>query len=427
MPELAPVEQWTPLELKPVPTPWQRLVLRDKHQFIVICAGRRTGKTILSLMESVKTATTMDGANCWYIAPTYGMAKAIAWDELKQIMEQLRPFGWIGKVYESDLLIRLANGSTIQLKGSDNEDALRGLGLDFVVLDEYAIMRRQVWDEILRPSVVDRKGRALFISTPKGYNHFHELYGKESSEPDKWKSYHFKTVDNPYIPKAEIEQAQRDMDARAFRQEFEASFETFGGQVFPDFDRHKHAAKSLTFNAQMEYCLGMDFGWSAPTVTLFINVDTTDNVSVFAEQGVRETPIGVIAKKFNEIVPDKKPALIACDPAGDNRNEAVGTSSVNELESIFGYDAVRYVRNYPGIIQDGIDLIRKWIRNGKLFIDPKCINLIQALEMYRYPDPKGDIRSEVPLKDGVSDHWIDALRYFFLNRFPQSKSTVGAL
>jgi phage terminase large subunit len=421
------------------PTPWQVSVLEDPHQFIVICAGRRTGKTLLALMDILLTAMTTDGAQCWYIAPTYGMAKSIAWGELKAMIEPLRPAHGISKISESDLLIRLTNGSMIQLKGADYEDSLRGMGLDLAVLDEYAVMKPAVWDEILRPSIIDRNGKALFIFTPKGYNHAHRLYVQESREPQSWKSYHFQTIDNPHIDRAEIEQARRDMDPRAFRQEFCASFEVFGGQVFSDFDRKRHVSKEpIAFVPTAEYALGVDFGWSSPTAVLFINVLPNEDVQVWGELGRRETSMPQIALDIKNRTRgmgldvykrkvDAVPTLIGCDPAGDARSESLGTSSVEELRNIFSYNAVKYRRNYPGIIQDGINQIRKWLRNGKLKIDPSCTNLIQAFEMYRYPDPKGDIQSEQPLKDGISDHWIDALRYFFLNRFPVQATTIRAI
>jgi hypothetical protein len=197
--------------------------------------------------------------------------------------------------------------------------------------------------------------------------------------------------------------------------------------VFADFDRKNpiHVPpQGFSFVQDMEYWRAMDFGWSAPTTTLFINIDAQDNVWIFDELEARETPIDKVAKTGDAMVPKAKP-MIACDAAGDSKNEAMGTSSVKELRSIYGYTAVRYKNKYPGIIQDGVTQIRKWIRNGKLHISPKCKRLISAMETYRYPDPKGDITSELPLKDGVSDHWTDPLRDFFLVRFPIQKSSVG--
>ncbi len=421
---------------------WQGKVYYDQHQFIVIVAGGRSGKTVLSLAKLITKAWSVKRSMNWYVAPTYGMAKDIAWSDLKAMLSGFKEAGYIKKINESDLSIEFILGQKIHLKGADKPDSLRGVGLDFLVLDEYATMKRAVWDEVLRPRIIDREGKVIFIGTPKGFNHFHDLYQKELKFPNIWKSFHCKTVDNPHIPRHEIEQAKKDMDDRAFKQEFEASFETFGGQVFPTFDRTlngKIVRESVKFENDLEFNLGMDFGWSNPTATLFIQVDDKEDVFIFDELMATETRISEIGNRilkreykrdrvertdhgpFGSLRPLKhlslsKPDYIYCDPSGDAKSEAMGTSSVEELRKS-GFN-VRYVKTYPGVIQDGVNTIRKWLQNGKIFIHPRCTNIIRAFEMYRYPDPKEDIQSEVPLKDGISDHWIDALRYFFLNRFP---------
>lgn len=418
---------------------WQAEVMSDQHQFISICAGRRSGKTRFALPWLIGNTAAIENAFGWYVAPSYTMAKTIAWDETKFLMSDFRDKGLIRKQNDSELLVNYGLNSTIQLKGADNPDSLRGVGPNFIVLDEYAVMKRAVWEEVLRPSVADKRGRGLFISTPKGYNHFYDLYQMELKFPKVWKSYHFTTWDNPYVPREEIEQAKRDMDGRVFKQEFEASFETFGGQVFPSFDRSKHVLASIKFENDLEFDLGMDFGWSNPTVTLFIQVNDNDDVFVFDELRTTQTTIKEIGNKimakeyhrerveyteisaFSSIRPLKhlslkKPDCIYCDPAGDAKHEAMGTSSVHELRKQ-GFN-VKYRKKYPGVVQDRTNIIRKWLNNGKLFLHPRCVNLIRAFEMHRYPDPKEDIQSELPLKDGISDHDIDALGEFFINRFP---------
>ena len=406
--------------------PWQKEVKRDKHRFRVVCAGRRSGKSILGCDDLTQGAATIPGSVNWYVGPTYGAAKDVAWEIFKRNIEPFREYDLIEKVVESDLLIKWRNDAVIQLKGGDKVDSLRGVKLSRLVIDEYAIMKREIWDEVLQPATSDLRAPVLFNSTPKGYNHFCELFNMAAKSPGDWYSKHIKTSEAGTIPPEEIERARRDMDARVFRQEYEASFETFGGQVFTDFNRERHVTgEPIKFNPEMEYCLGVDFGWSAPTVVVFINVDAQENVFVWSELGRRETPIPVIGKHIIDAAAPARPTLIGCDPAGDAKNEALGTSSISELRAIFSYEVVRYKHKYPGIIQDRVNQIRKWLRNGKLSISPTCTNLVQALEMYRYPDPKGDIQSELPLKDGISDHWIDALGEFFINRFPVRKSSCG--
>jgi len=406
--------------------PWQKSVFYDPHRFKVICAGRRSGKTLLACDFLTIKASTTPNSLCWLVGQTYQSAQDAAWPMLKANLQPFFKYGLINKVNESDLLIRFAGNGQIQLKGADKADTLRGPKLNALVVEEYASMRGNVWEEILQPMTSDLKAPVYFTSTPKGYNHFYELNQMELKNSADWKSWHIKTSEAGTISPDEIERARRDMDPRVFRQEYEASFESFGGQVFTDFSRERHVAKEpIKFNPGMEYCLGVDFGWSAPTAVLFLNVDAQENVFVWSELGRRETPIPVIGKHIIDAAAPARPTLIGCDPAGDAKNEALGTSSVSELRAIFSYEVVRYKHKYPGIIQDRVNQIRKWLRNDKLLISPRCTNLIQAFEMYRYPDPKGDIQSELPLKDGISDHWIDALGEFFINRFPVRKSSCG--
>jgi hypothetical protein len=423
--------------------PWQKEVKFDPHRFKVIAAGARSGKTTLAVDWLVTSAPQDDmrlgDSMSWYVAPTYTSAEDIAWAKLKENIRPLQEQGLVKRIYEGDMSIELYAGQWIQLKGGDKPDSLRGVKLRRLVLDEPQIMKSEVWEEVLAPRTSDYLGPVMFIGTPKGYNWFYDLSQMETKNPRDWKTFRIKTAEAGTLPFEEIERARRDMDPRVFRQEYEASFETFGGQVFSDFDRKKHVLeKPILFSSGQEYCLGMDFGWSAPTVVLFINVDAQENVTVFAELLRRETSIPQIALDIKNQTKglgrdqygrptDALPSLIGCDPAGDARNEALGTSSVEELRNFFSYQVVQYRRKYPGVIQDRINQIRKWLRNGKLKISCTCTHLIQAFEMYRYPDPKGDIQSEMPLKDGISDHPIDALGEFFLNRFPVQQTTVRAI
>jgi phage terminase large subunit len=421
--------------------PWQKAVKRDPHRFKVIVAGGRSGKTTLAVdwlsTEAPRDDMSLGDSMSFYVAPTYTQAEDIAWGKLKENIRPLQDRGAVKRIYEGDMSIELTGGQWIQLKGGDKPDSLRGVKLRRVVLDEMAFMKREVWEEVLQPRTSDYRAPVMFIGTPKGFNYFHDLAQMEMKQDEKtkaflhpdWKTFYIKTTDAGTISQDEIDRARRDMDPRVFRQEYEASFETFGGRVYTDFDRSKHVAPApIAFNPAMEYVIGMDFGWSAPTFAVLMNIDAQENVYIFAEVSRRETPIPQIAKLIKEAVPgNAMPTLIGCDPAGAAKSEAMGLDAVSELRSIFGFNTVRYRSNYPGVIQDGINQIRKWLRNGKVKISPTCTQTIQAFEMYRYPDPKDNVQSELPLKDGISDHPADAVRYLWGVRFPLRKSSVGAL
>jgi hypothetical protein len=152
------------------------------------------------------------------------------WSMLKDLGKDV-----IASAYENTAVLTLVNGRKIHLKGSDRPDTLRGVGLAFVVLDEYASMKPVVWEQIIRPTLADVKGTALFIGTPAGKNHFYDLWNEGLKEDTpEWESFSYTSKDNPYIPAEEIEAARNSMSTMAYRQEFEASFESFTGGIFKE-------------------------------------------------------------------------------------------------------------------------------------------------------------------------------------------------
>jgi hypothetical protein len=231
-------------------------VFNDPSRFRVVVAGRRFGKTYLSCAELARAGMSQKNAVCWYIAPTYRMAKEIAWDALKATI----PRAHLAKSpNETELSVRLINGSKIALKGADNPDSLRGLGLNFVVPDEFAMLDKTLWEMVLEPALSDRRGRALFVGTPMGYNWAYDTYLKGIGEPQPgWKSWQFTTLQGGNVAPDEIEAKRSSMDPRSFRQEFEASFETLHGRVYDNFDRLLNVDASIK-DTGGEILIGQDF------------------------------------------------------------------------------------------------------------------------------------------------------------------------
>jgi predicted phage terminase large subunit-like protein len=228
--------------------PELNFVLHDKQleifnspaRFKVAAAGRRGGKSYLSavaliiegLKETNEHGYNLKSKEVFYVAPTFQQGKKIMWKMLKELGE-----GVIEGVVENTGVLKLVNGRTITICGSDRPDTLRGVGLSFVVMDEYADMKPEVWDLIIRPALSDVEGGAMFIGTPDGKNHFYDLWcfaGKMSEETDEWAAFHFNSMDNPHIKNKEIEAARLSMSASAFRQEYEASFAAGGGGSFKE-------------------------------------------------------------------------------------------------------------------------------------------------------------------------------------------------
>ena len=168
-------------DLKVKLLPWQQEVFQDKSRFKVIAAGRRTGKSRLAAWMLIIEALKAERGHVWYVAPTQGQARDIMWQPLLELAHPV-----IKASHINNMQITLVNGATISLKGADRPETMRGVALKFVVLDEYADMKSQVFEQILRPALADLKGTAMFIGTPKGRNHFYDLYeyGRKDNKDD---------------------------------------------------------------------------------------------------------------------------------------------------------------------------------------------------------------------------------------------------
>jgi len=208
--------------------PAQLEIFNSTKRFKVVAAGRRFGKSRLAAWILLIKAIQSEEKDVFYIGPTFQQAKDIMWNMLKELGESL-----IAAAHENTAVLTLINGRRIFLKGSDRPDTLRGVGLSYVVLDEYASMKPSVWELIIRPTLADVQGGALFIGTPAGKNHFFDIY-KDALDDDDWDAWQFNSTHNPFIPESEIEAARKTMSSQSFRQEFEASFETFSGGVFQE-------------------------------------------------------------------------------------------------------------------------------------------------------------------------------------------------
>ena len=210
--------------------PWQQEVFADKTRFKVIAAGRRTGKSRLAAWMLIINALQTDKGHVFYVAPTQGQARDIMWQTLLELAHPV-----IKSSHINNLHITLINGATIALKGADRPETMRGVSLKFLVMDEYADMKPSVWEQILRPALADQKGDAMFIGTPMGRNHFYELYRyAEIEDDDSYKAWHFTSYDNPLLDPDEIDTAKKSMSSYAFRQEFMASFEAMGSEIFKE-------------------------------------------------------------------------------------------------------------------------------------------------------------------------------------------------
>jgi predicted phage terminase large subunit-like protein len=217
-------------DLKVELLPWQQEVYNDPTRFKVIAAGRRTGKSRLAAWALILNCLSGKKGQVFYVAPTQGQARDIMWQMLLELGHSV-----ISSSHVNNLQIKFVNGALLTLKGADRPETMRGVSLKFLVMDEYADMKPEVWEQILRPALADQKGSAMFIGTPMGRNHFYELYTyAKISEDATFAGYHFTSYDNPLLDPNEIKAAEKSMSTFSFRQEFMASFEAQGSELFKE-------------------------------------------------------------------------------------------------------------------------------------------------------------------------------------------------
>ena len=200
--------------------------MRSEARFKCVAAGRRTGKSYLAAISLILAALDDKPGKVFYVAPTQGQARYVLWHTIFDIANDI-----IERSHINNLEITLAGGNTIYLKGADRPDSLRGVSLKHLVLDEYAFMKPDVFEYILRPALADQKGTMIAIGTPEGRNHFYDMFtGSDSWEG--WENFHYTSFDNPLVDKSEIEHARQTLPAWAFAQEFMASFDARTGGIF---------------------------------------------------------------------------------------------------------------------------------------------------------------------------------------------------
>lgn len=369
----------------------QAKVALDRHRFRVLCCGRRWGKTTLAI-DQMKARAVIPNSRIAYIAPTYPQARDIAWAQLR---EELRN---VGKINESRLEISLVNGSLLVLRGWESIETLRGQQFDLVVIDEIAMMRNfnEMWQEVIRPTLTDTRGEGLFISTPKGFNHFYELYNKRGADRD-YESFHFTSYDNPHLPVEELDKAKEELTEDRFAQEYLADFRKTEGLVYKEFDRAIHLYSEMIPNVEIVKVFGgHDFGTVNPCASITIKKDKDARYYVSDEW--YET--GKTDAQQAEYVSALKWEACYADPASASGIIEMRNHKVN----------VRNVVKNKDSVSNGINTVRELFKTNRLKIHESCTNLIWEFETYSYPDKKPDRnKDENPIKE--NDHGLDALRY----------------
>lgn len=247
----------------------QKEIIRSKTRFRVVACGRRFGKTEIGKYEIVLTGAR--GGHCWWLAPTYLMASQV-WRDVKALCARVPGL----ELDESERRMDWPNGGMIAIRSTHYADNLRGAGLDFAVFDEAAFMEPSVWPQVVRPMLLERQGRALFLSTPYGRNWFWELYqmGLDPSQRT-WRSFHFTTLDNPLLDAEELAQIRLTTPDHVWREEYLAEFIETDGQVFRGVQAAATAPLHTAPQPGTRYIGGVDWGREGDyTVIALIDADS---------------------------------------------------------------------------------------------------------------------------------------------------------
>ena len=407
------------LRLDYTPRDWQQECHRRLLRFSVLALHRRAGKTELAIMELLDKALQFDKdlGQFFYVAPYLKQAKAIAWARLKQKIEPLRQHEAV-EVNEGELWVRFKhNGAMIRIFGGDNPDAMRGVRLDGVVIDEVAQIKPEVWNDIIQPALSDRKGWALFIGTPQGINLFSELYYRAEALPD-WHCARYTVFDTNAIDAEEVERLRRDMNETSFAREYLCDFTAAGDDQLISLADAEEAARRT---------LRPDDIKDAPRI---LGVDPArfgdDRSVIFARQGLQAFAPAVfrgidnmdLAARVAAKIQDWKPDAVFID-------SGAGAGVIDRLRQL-GHDVVEVpfggkATNPALFLNRRGEMwfeVADWLRMGGAIPNDSALKQELATPIYWYDaagrrvlEPKDDIKKR--LQGGGSPDLADALALTF--------------
>ena len=385
----------------------QKKVISSDARFRVLITGRRFGKTYLAINEIAKFSS-QPNKRVWYVAPSYRQAKAICWGVLK---EKMIAHKWVKSINHSDLTITLRNNSQITLRGSDNENSLRGVGLDFLVCDEFSDINKTVWYEVLRPTLSDTSGHAFFCGSPRGFGNWsYELFKMGETNHD-WESFKYTTLEGEQVSEEEIEQAKQDLDLRTFQQEYEATFVNYSGMIYYNFNREKNIIEKYKDNSLFLH-IGLDF--NVDPMCAVVSIIENNKVMVIDEIQIYSSNTNEMCEEIKTRYKHKN-IIVYPDPSARQRKTSAGGLTDLSILKNFGFDVK--CRNNAPLVRDRINAVNSKLKNvaGKssLFILHSCKNVIKSIERQIYKEG-----THVPDKDSGFDHMNDALGYLIEYNYP---------
>jgi len=408
----------------------------DGARFIVACCGRRFGKSYSAAREA-EVIVTQANKVVWIVGPSYNTSEKIfriVYDDLV-VKKGYKPSHYSHK--EQILKFNWSGGQSIICgKSAEHPSGLIGEGCDLVILDEASKIPnlKRIWEMYLRPTLSDKKGRAIFISTPDGYGTFYDLYLRGKTQAG-WYSFNSPSWYNTFaFPDGEddpdLKEARQTLSMEVYNQEYKAEFTSLSGRIYNDFTRHDNVG-IYSYQHNLPTFLSLDFGYRMPGALFFQVAKGPDNLEhiylideIIHKENMRTLDL------VNEIkARNYRLVRVFGDPAGYQVQASVGMGEAEIFYQMTGHRVYSVRDNASRNINSGISHVRNFILSAdgtrRLHISEKCPGIIEDIESYRYPDTKdGKELKEAPLKDGTSDHGCDALRYFFINKFPIKNSKI---
>lgn len=420
------------------PHPGQVRLHSSDARFRVIVAGRRWGKS-LSAAKEAEVMLLTPGTRGWVVSKTYDLTMKVI-REINDDMVKKKGLRPSKKQMSGPIVLEFPWGSSVEGKSAEHPDSLLGEGLDWLIFDECAKCNQTVWEQYLRPTLTDREGWCLFITTPQGYNWVYDLW-KRGNDDDygSWESFKSPSWDNPHLNKDDIEEARRTLEHATFQQEYGADFTLAAGQVYQAFDESIHVLKAREIKAMVQdgwsRYRAQDYGYDNPTVVLWITVDPMDRVIIYDEfyrNHMTEPNIANSLVRMGKIRNQdaethrsgkvyeagyKNKFVPLCDDKNTRYEWTVSDVSGKAQRMLYaelGIPAFGYKQD----LMEGLNKVRECLKirsdgTPGLYISDKCVHTIKEFNLYSYPAisatniPRTD---EKPAKQW--DHSMDALRYF---------------
>lgn len=431
----------------------QRKFHSARNRFKVMDCGRRWGKSTSGPHEEMPMFMTKKPSMGWIVAPTYDLGEKefrVFWSVL---IDKLQIPIDRGKTFNSlrtkDFRITTAWGSSVEVRSAEHPESLVGEGLDWVIMAEAAKLKLSHWEKYIRPTLADKRGSAVFVSTPEGFNWFYDLYQRgQDPEYDSWWSYKSPSWENDIVfpggrQDPEMLEVENTLAKEVFDQEFGAEFTSFAGRIYSEFDEGYHVIDNYEFNPNWPNYLTFDFGFRNPFVCLNIQVDPAENVYIWHEYYQKNMSTMDHARRLKSMIQWR---------VDGGYHDPAGPGEASELIQIF-HDRQAYYNPYfdhfmmrpaPNDWKLGVERVKEWLKlrpalddegwdmtveKPKLFVTRECEQTLREFNTYRVKEQTEKITEtrdpdEKPRKK--DDHAMDAMRYFIAGHFGLQSSWAAS-